>query len=341
MDERKDLFSSCFSLENLIIAANKCYSGVKWKRQPQKFMNNISTNCLKLQRELFSGSYKSSKTKRFFVNERGKIRNILPVAYRDRVAQRCFCDVVLEPIAEQYAIYDCSACIKGRGLSFASDRVKAFAEAADMDSYVVHFDFSDYFHSIKLDKMLQLLDKLVDGDAKSLWFVEESLKSDLYGLELGSHVAQLSAAIYPTEMDRAIQSTEGVTGYHRYMDDGIIFCQTLETAQYLKTFVQEQSEKLGLIINPKKTFYNKITHPFLFCKIRYTKLADGSVRRNVRKPQTRYSMKHIKNVIRKSKTEPSIDLVPVHASFYGYLKRGDANLERLLDKAFEDCDLSF
>lgn len=330
MDKRLDLFTSCFSFKNLLYAADECYKGVKWKRQPQKYMNNKLTNTRKLQKELFNGTYKLSSVKKFVVNERGKIRYISPVAFRDRVAQRCLCDNLLTPIISSQVISDCSACLKGRGLSYAHKRVLELAEETSLDSWVLQFDFHDYFHNIDRNILLSMLNEII-LDKRILKFINTVISTSENGLELGSHVSQLLAAYYPTKLDKNLKGYKGVTGYHRYMDDGIVFCKTKEDVLKAKEILIQEAQSLNIILNDKKVYYNKITHPFVFCKIRFTKQLDGSVRKNVRKPQTRYSMQHIKRVKNKAKYV-DIDLVPVKASFYGYIQRGDANLIRLYNQ---------
>lgn len=329
-----NLFDYIFSLDHLVAAAHKCYANVKWKSQPQKFMNHIMLNCMSLRKDVYSGQYSMSPTTRFYVHERGKTRNILPVAFRDRVVQRAICDNFLLDATINYVIDDCSACLKGRGISYANNRVQMYAEQAEIDSWIVQFDFHDYFHSISIENMMGRIREILK-DERLLDIILTILSVGEEGIELGSHISQLCAALYPTPMDKAIIAAPGVTGYHRYMDDGIIFCKTKEDAQRTMSLLLEWIDKLGLQPNPKKTFYNRITQPFVFCKIRYTKDKEtGHVRKNVRKPQTRHCEQHIKRVLKLAETNPSINTEPLKASFKGYLMRGDANLDRLIEQTF-------
>lgn len=59
---------------------------------------------------------------------------------------------------------------------------------------------------------------------------------------------------------------------------------------------------------------------------------DGdSCRMNVRKQQTRRSVRHAREVRRRSERLGGIDMKPVEASFLGYVNRGDVDLTRLLE----------
>lgn len=96
------------------------------------------------------------------------------------------------------------------------------------------------------------------------------------------------------------------------------------------------AKRLRLTASPKKTHINKVVHPFVFCKMRYEKQPDGSVRMVVRKKQSRRSVKHAKNVraLAERFPEKEIDLDPVRAAMEGYLNRGDEDLTWLVDETF-------
>lgn len=334
MDERLCDFASCFTLTNLMEASIKCYRGVDWKHQSQKFMNRRLTNCMRLFGEIVDGSYRPRPVEKFTLNERGKVREVKPVAYRDRVVQRCLIDHILLPAILRRITVENSACLKGRGLSYAYDRVRLHAENCPADGWVAQFDFSDYFHNIDKDKLLSMLGEMI-GDERTMRLIETIVRDDDGGLELGSHVSQLCATMYPTDIDEAACSMPGVTGYHRYMDDGILFAESKVAAVDALRAIEAMSDDMGLKINGKKTHCNRVTHPFVFCKMRFTKTEDG-VRMNVRKKQSRRSVRHARDVkmVAEANPDSEIDLQPVEASLRGYLDRGDADLSRLADGVF-------
>lgn len=161
-----------------------------------------------------------------------------------------------------------------------------------------------------------------------LIIVANCIGGDGIGLELGSHVSQLLAMWYPTDLDRMMERQEGIVGYHRYMDDGIaIFDCKAHALDGMELFIRE-AEARGYAMNPNKTHCNRATHPFVFCKEKYVKRG-SKVRVTIRKPQTHRSIRHVKRVIRKSE-HVFIDLVSLKASTEGYLDRADNKLSRLL-----------
>lgn len=336
MDDKRHDFSACFTLSNLMKSADDCFKGVRWKGQPQRFMVRKLTNCERLLSEIENGSYSPKHVKPFAIVERGKPRTVKPVAYRDRVAQRCFCDHVLTPAIKDYVSPECSAVLPERGLSYAFERVRTHAERCIEGAWFVQYDFSDYFHSIDRSLVFELVKVLVD-DERLRRFAYSVLMAEQGGLDLGSHVSQLLAAAFASPVDFALESMQGVIGHHRYMDDGIIFAHSKEDALDAMEAVCAMAKRLRLVINPKKTNLNRIKQPFVFCKMRFTKQEDGSVRMNVRKAQSRRSTKHVKSVHRLSKTTP-IEMQPVIASYRGYINRGDVNLSWLADKTIRQME---
>ena len=345
MDERLD-FASCFTLPHLLDAADECYRNVRWKRQAQGFMSRRLTNCAQLLDELEGGDWEPAPVKRFTVCERGKDRDVKPVAFRDRVVQRCFCDHVLVPVVTAYVTDDCSAVLPGRGLASgrranplcAYDRVRAHAAACPRGGWVGRFDFSSYFATIPHDRLLSILSRRIP-DSRLMAFLATVIADDEtdrpgIGLELGSHVSQLCATAYPTLLDRAVACSPGVTGYHRHMDDGIVFAADRQSCALAMQTARAMASSLGLTINPRKTCSSPASLPFVFCKMRFSRQADGSVRMNVRKQQSRRACRHAKSVARRSAGHPEldIDIAPVRASLEGYLQRGDADLSGLVKR---------
>lgn len=313
--EKDSTFGSCFALGNLIRAADRCACGTSWKHTAQSFMAHRLTECQKLQDELSGGTYKPSKTKEFDIVERGKPRHIRPVAFRDRVAQRCFVDNALYPLVESMAQPNTSSCLKGRGLSYAMEDLRRKVADAPDGAWVAQYDFSGYFASIDRAKAAEPF--LAHLDAPSGDFLMQSMGGEGVGLQLGSHICQLLATVYPTAIDEAYPNG------HRYMDDGAIVCDSKAEALEALDGVREVSEALGLKLNPKKTFANSLRSPSLFCKTRFAK--DGSVCRvNLPKRQTRKSVRHARRAV-----EAGADARQVNAALQGYLSRSDADLSRL------------
>lgn len=326
MDELNDNFSACFSLANLLRSADLCARETRWKRQVQQFMANKLTNCWKLYSDLHDGTYTMSRADHFTIMERGKLRTVKTINIRDRVVQRCVCDHILVPAIKGAIIVDNSSCLKGRGLSYAYDRVHDMVDKAPWSAWLIQFDFHDYFHTISKERLLGFLGRIIK-DRDVLDLLSLIIHDDACGLELGSHVSQICAVYYPNDMDHDLAAL--AFGYHRYMDDGLIICerkdQIPEALGCLITWV----DRLGLTLNLKKTVINRIGHPFVFCKMRFKKY-NGGVRMSVRKEQTRRTVKHLKGVKRLCESGKTDGWENTVAACLGYINRGDADLSRLL-----------
>ena len=335
-------FTSCFSLENMLTATRICKRGVSWKNQVQQFMIDPVLNCCKLLDEIEDRTYRMSFAPKFVVYEQGKKRDVKSINIRDRIVQRCLCDNFYVPLILDVITPNNSACLKGRGISYALERVGKTVKCAPMNAWVYKFDFRKYFFSIDhalLESMIhELVQRVIarmgfsteDGYLPYNWLFDLIVDSDKplpdnpnVGLELGSPVSQDSGLLYPNQIDYVLSYYGGVLGYHRYMDDGIVICESRAVAREIDAIVHKLANMLKLTINNKKTYYNKITQPFIFLKRRYTKTGEDSYKVNLCKEQTRHAIKHLRHVFARNDI-PNLD--NVISSYRGYMQTGDIDM---------------
>lgn len=112
-------FNKTFGFWQLYNASRICKQGVMWKGSVLRFDFHRAANVYKLYDQLKSGTYKKGKPVRFKLAERGKIRQISAVAFRDRIVQRALCDNSLVPIIQNSLIYNNGASLKGKGTAFS------------------------------------------------------------------------------------------------------------------------------------------------------------------------------------------------------------------------------
>ncbi len=323
-DEPNESFAACFTLAHLMESARVCARGTRWKRQVQMFMADRLVNCAKLHRELHGGTYRPTPARGFRIVERGKPRDILPVSFRDRVVQRCLCDHVLVPAVLRAMSPDSSACIEGKGLSYAFGNVRRILDAAPWDGWAVQYDFKGYFASIPRARLMKAVESLTPDPRVRALVATVTGQGD--GLELGSHVSQLLATYYPDPMDRAVARLPGCVGMHRYMDDGLAVFADKARAKAAKEEIVRLAEGLGLTVHPSKTRLVPVRRPVVFCKARFRK-REGGTTVNVRKPQSRRSVRHLRAALRLGVDNRE----GVIASVLGYLNHGDADLTRLIE----------
>lgn len=148
-----DNFDAVFTFDNLYHSYKKCCLGVGWKASTQRYRVNAIANVNDTLRQLKEGKFKSRGFYTFIRVERGKERNIKSVHISERVVQRCLCDYSLIPILSRSFIYDNSACMAGKGIHFAVNRLVCHLQRHyrkyGKNGYALVFDFSKYFDNIE------------------------------------------------------------------------------------------------------------------------------------------------------------------------------------------------
>lgn len=277
----RDDYDKVFTFDNLYNAYRKCCLGVGWKASTQRYKANALQNINNTLSLLHNGSFKSRGFYEFDRCERGKLRHIKSIHLSERVVQRCLCDNSLVPMFSRSFIYDNGACIKGKGIKFAIDRLKCHLQRHyrkyGTDGYALVFDFSKYFDNIQHEPLKQCVDK-VYTDTR-LAALMKQLVDDFgdKGLGLGSQVSQVSALMYPNKVDHYIKEKLRVKNYARYMDDGYLIHPSKEYLQKCLDELREQCATLGIKLNEKKTQIVKLTRGIPFLKRRFILTDTGAV----------------------------------------------------------------
>ena len=86
------------------------------------------------------------------------------------------------------------------------------------------------------------------------------------GVGLGSELSQFIALLYANEIDHLIKDKLRFKYYIRYMDDGVIICESKEQLKKLLKEIQKVCEKLELKLNKKKTTIIPLSRGFNFLK---------------------------------------------------------------------------
>ncbi len=159
-------------------------------------------------------------------------------------------------------------------------------------------DYHDYFGQIPHKIVINQIESLLPDDSAN-YFVELFINcfDGTKGLGLGSEISQLAAILYPTPIDKYIQSRSNDNA--RYMDDSYAISDSMEELKALRQGVKTECEKMGILINKEKTKIHLFkTDGFEFLKKRVRLEESGKVsmrlsRKNVR-DQRKYinEMKH-------------------------------------------------
>lgn len=301
-------FQQTFGFDALYSAARKCKRGVTWKNTVLNFDNRRAVNCWKLAQELEDGTYKKRAPIRFDISERGKLRHISAVSFRDRVVQRALCDNSLVPIVESQLIYDNAASLPKRGTSFARKRFELHYKRALgkwEHPYAVIFDCSNYFGSISSQRAFDMISTLYRSiartgrekqDVERILTVLRIFVLDEPHLGLGNQTSQTMAIWYLNKVDHWCMS-QGF--YGRYMDDAYCFCKNREQAERVLAGYEWRVNQLGLRLNKHKTrIVDCHTGQLTFLKRVYSVQDDGSILIRMHHKALRASRRHARNLIR-------------------------------------------
>lgn len=277
------MYEKLLDLNALFDSVAKCRKGVDWKHSVQCYCANALSNIIELRNRLKDGTYEQLPFHEFDIIERGKPRHIRALHFKDRILQRVLCDLILLPELRKYFIYDNSASLKQKGVSFARKRVKVHLEKYrrkyGMDGYVLMIDLKGFFDSIahkplmemfrarlKDEKLIKLMEKMIIpfGNGKSLG--------------LGSQVSQVSGIMFPTPIDNYCKIVRGCKFYGRYMDDIYIIHKDKRFLLDVLEGVKKICAELELGINLKKTQIIRLKNGFTFLKMRYLYTETGHIK---------------------------------------------------------------
>lgn len=279
--------SELFTIDNMIEAYYSCRQAAPWKTEVQKFGLNLVGNCIKLQEEILTEKYQTSKPRQFTISERGKLRLIEAPVFKDRIVHRILNKKYLLPILTPYLIHDNGASMPDKGTGFARSRLEKhlhrYYYEHGSDGYILLGDVHHYFDSIRQDILIQQLTNKIppeDNDIfRLLSYVIYSSKydEDADGLSLGSELPQTLAVFYLSPLDNFIKIVKGCKFYGRYMDDFYIISDDKQMLNNLAYEINAYLSQAGLMLNDRKTQVVKLSHSFTFLQTKYSLMETGRI----------------------------------------------------------------
>lgn len=330
---------NCNSLMGAAILSRK---GVSWKASVQKYMMNLLRNTVDLHNKLLAEKSVVQGFICFMLCERGKMRNIRSVHFKERVVQRSVCDNALVPVLSRSLVYENGASVKGKGIHFhvflCARQLRRFYRKNGFSNkgWVLQIDFSGYFDNILHGQLYDMLSKVFLDQRllRLIWSFVDSFGEKSLGI--GSQVSQILAVYYPNALDHFAREVLGLNLSARYMDDSYFFHHDREYLEYALERMRPMLESLGIKLNPRKTQIIPIER-FTFLKVRYHLTQTGKV---VMKPcpesvaRQRRKLKKFMPLVR-SGTMTMTAVQNSYESFYGYQYHLDSHRTlRGTDKLF-------
>lgn len=337
-------YDSIFSYGEIYNAATKSCNGTRWKASVQNFERHKFSNIARLRGRI-SGVWVPKKTRKFTINERGKMRNISAPAVDDKPIQKILAQNILYPLYSPIIIANSCASLKNKGTSYSQARLKQDLRAHwrkyGMNGYIVLIDFEKFFptadHSVVLNKHKELM---FDEKTRSLADIMPTYETTC-GLPLGMEPSQLEMVAFASKLDSFVKCQLRIKGYGVYMDDHyLLISPDVDPNGVIDKFAKKACE-FGLSVHRKKTKVIEFGKAFVFCKTKYIIENNGHIITKCNRRSIRAAKRKIKKLaklygagrIQSSDVQSSLN------SQFAYLKQFDngtsiRELKRLFSSSF-------
>lgn len=319
-----------------------CRKNSLWKSSTQRFEKDILACCLKIAETVKQGKYYPKTYQEFNLFERGKPRHIKAPLIEDRVFVHALVQDILLPRIRPHLIYDNSAALKQRGISFARKRLLAhlhryYKETGSNKGYILQTDFSKFFDSINHDLLCKQLCKYTT-DTRVQTIIRRIVDSfGEAGLGIGSELSQTAGILFPSKIDNYCKIVKSCKYYARYMDDIYVIHQSKVFLQELFKELQAIANELKLKFNPKKCHINRLDKVFTYLKSIYHFTITGAVICRPSKSclrRERLKLKHFVRLLNYKKLTLS-DIQNTYKSWRGNIIRQYPKTARAIVRVFD------
>lgn len=259
----------------------KAQASVIWKDPVARFSLHAVEESAKLVQELAAGTY-NPKPPVLFTIYKPKKREILAVAYRDRVYQRWINDKLLYPVMTRSFVKENGACQIGRGTKYSMDlfrkNLRRFYINHGLDGYFLQIDIQHYYQSMQHDKVKAMFRKKLDVDVYGM--VAEILDGQYEGdtgYNPGSQMVQIAGISFLNGLDHFIKEKLRIRDYVRVMDDMILIHESREYLEHCLQEIRRELDLIGLKCHPKKTKIVPIRDGITFMGFRWHLTETGKI----------------------------------------------------------------
>lgn len=336
-------FAKLCNYQTYIKSFDECKQDTIWKSSVQTFEYNCVIECFKLAKEVKARIYKPDKYREFDICERGKKRHIKAPLVRDRVFSHALCTQVLNPILRKHLIYDNSAALKRRGITFARKRIlthlhRYYTEHKTNRGYILQTDFKKFFDSIDHTILYQQFCKYIkDTEVQRLIKIIIDSFGGNKGLGIGSELSQTAGVFFPSPIDQYCKTVRACKYYARHMDDIYIIHHDKDFLNSVYAGMQKIASELKLEFNPNKCHINRLDKQFTYLKSTYTLTSTGAVfwkpcKESLRRERNK--LKRLKNKLNQGRLQ-LLDIQTAYKSWRGNIIKQFPKISRSITCKFD------
>ncbi|MCB1143198.1 MAG: CRISPR-associated endonuclease Cas1 [Leptospiraceae bacterium] len=268
-DKKRILESVNYVMQNYDSAAETLYHG-DHSPHPDEHLSEI------IEKEIKEESYLPAPSKAFRILKSDQSSRIVEqFHYKDLIVLQYLLRTVTKTFDK---IMDTSSIGFRKGYSVKNAIEMIGSAVKEGFHYVIETDIEDFFPSIHLNTLKDLLSNYVPKKDKKLLHLLIKFLDNPYildgkecnrdkGISQGSPISPILANIYLDSFDESMHR-EGVR-LIRYADDMVILTKTKEMAENILEFAKSKLDHLFLHLKEKKTSIKKISDGFLFLGMKF------------------------------------------------------------------------
>ena len=321
---------------NMSESFNKVLRGTKRKtcRQGRALLAHREEVISELTERIAAGTYRVKDYRERDIVEGGKLRRILVLTMKDRIAAHAIMSVVDKHLRKRF-IRTTSASIKERGMHDLMSYIRRdMRENPEGTRYCYKFDIKKFYESVKQDFVMYCV-RRVFKDKKLITMLDGFICMLPEGLGIGPRPSQgLGNLLLSVYLDHYLKDKYGVRYYYRYCDDGVVLAGTKTELWTISDAIHNCIEQIDLEVKAnERVFPVEEGIDFLGYVIRPDSVR---IRKRIKQKFAR-KMAEVKS--RKRRRE-------LVASFYGMAKHANCNtlfnkLTGKSMKSFKDLKVAY
>ena len=223
-----------------------------------------------ISKKIIDGTYKFSIPRKKFINKSWtpKKRIVYTFKYNEMIILK-----MIQYLLKEYDYLLSDNCYSFRGEISPKQAFYNITGYGKLN-YGYKVDIHNYFNSINIDKLLNLLKDKIDSKVYNLFeqilidnkvIVNEKIVIEKKGVMAGTPISCFLSNIYLSELDFYFKDKK----YARYADDIIIFADTKKELKEMIDYIHNFFKEYGLEVNHDKEHYYENNEKFEFLGFSY------------------------------------------------------------------------